>query len=422
MLDLKWIRENPDLFRAGLEAKNTSFDLEKLLELDSQRRTHLKEAEDLKAKRNSSNEEVVRLKKSGKNEEATSLIASLKSISQKIEEIDYKVVEISKKLDIFLYSIPNIIDKTVPISKGADGNKVVRAWGNPRKFDFKPLDHLELATKAGCLSMQWGSKITGAGFPVYKGEGARLERALINFMLDLHTGKHGYTEIWPPALVNRDSMTGTGQLPKFEEDMYRLREEDLFLVPTAEVPVTNLLRDEMLEEKDLPIKFAAYSPCFRREAGSYGKDTRGLSRVHQFDKVELVKFVKPENSLEELESLVADAEAVLQALELSYRVVLLGSGDMSFAAAKCYDLEVWAPATQKWFEVSSCSTFGDFQARRMNIKFRREKTQKLELVHTLNGSGVALARIVLCLLENIQDQNGVDIKKNVPKILKTYFS
>lgn len=420
MLDIKWIRENPDLVRKGLEAKNVKYDLDQLLQLDSERRGLITEVEDLKAKRNSANENVTRLKKSGESQEADALIQSLKSISQKIKEIDELVGGVSLKIDNLSYLIPNMPHESVPIASGATGNKVVRSWGEPKKLSFKGKDHLDLGTAQDILMMGWGTKISGSGFPVYKGLGARLERALINFMLDLHTSKHGYQEVWPPALVNRASMTGTGQLPKFEDDMYRLKDEDYFLVPTAEVPVTNLLRDETLEEKNLPIKFAAYSPCFRREAGSYGKDTRGLSRVHQFDKVELVKFVKPEDSLNELESLTANAEAVLQALELPYRVVLLGSGDMSFSSSKCYDLEVWAPVTEKWFEVSSCSTFWDFQARRMNIRFRREKTQKLEFVHTLNGSGLALARIVLCLLENFQTAEGIS-EKDFPKALAPYL-
>lgn len=417
MLDLKWIRDNPDLVRQGLAAKSVKLELDKLLALDKERRELLQQVEGLKAQRNAANDEIVRLKKS--NQPADKLISSLKESSQKISEIDNKVVDISYSIEEFIYIIPNIPDKSVKVAEGNKGNSVVRTWGEPRKLNFKPLDHLELGTRLGWLSMERGSKITGSGFPVYLGFGARLERALINFMLDLHTAKHGYQEVWPPALVNRISMTGTGQLPKLEADMYRLKDDDLFLVPTAEVPLSNLLRDEMLEEKALPVRFVGYSPCFRREAGSYGKDTRGLSRVHQFDKIELVKFVKPEDSLAELESLVGNAEAVLQALELPYRVVQLGSGDLSFAAAKCYDLEVWAPGSEKWFEVSSCSVFGDFQARRINIKFRRAATKKLELVHTLNGSGVALARTVLCLLENFQTADG---KIEFPKALLPYLS
>ncbi len=420
MLDLKWVRENPDLVRKGLAAKNSRFDLDQLLSLDSQRRSLLKEADDLKAKRNAANDEVLRLKKTGQNDQAQAFIQSLKALSQNIKDIDDKVDVLSKTLTELTYNIPNLPHESVPITKDASGNQVVRTWGTPKKHSFKAKDHLDLGTGMDILLMNWGTKITGSGFPVYKGLGARLERALVNFMLDLHTTHHGYQEIWPPALVNRASMTGTGQLPKFEEDMYRLKDEDYFLVPTAEVPVTNLLRDETLDEKNLPIRFAAYSPCFRREAGSYGKDTRGLSRVHQFDKIELVKFVKPENSLSELESLTAQAEAVLQKLELPYRVVLLGSGDMSFASAKCYDLEVWAPVSEKWFEVSSCSTFWDFQARRMNIRYRDSKTGKLEFVHTLNGSGVALARVVLCLLENFQTESGIQIE-NFPKALQPYL-
>jgi len=416
MLDLKWIRENPDLARKGLLAKASRFDLDELLQLDSQRRSLLKEGEDLKAQRNSANDEIATFKKSGQNQAAEARITSLKTLSQKTKEIDCKVGDLSLKIDIILYNIPNITHESVPLAEGTSGNRVIRSWGEPRNL-AKPKDHLEVGKE--WLSMNWGSKITGAGFPVYKGFGAKLERALINFMIDLHATQHGYTEVWPPALVNRASMTGTGQLPKFEDDMYRLKDEDYFLVPTAEVPVTNLLRDETLDEKDLPIRFVAYSPCFRREAGSYGKDTKGLSRVHQFDKVEMVKFVKPENSLNELEDLVKNAEEVLQALELPYRVLLLGSGDTSFSAAKCYDLEVWAPASQKWFEVSSCSTFGDFQARRMNIRFRRAATRKLEYVHTLNGSGVALARTVLCLLENFQFTG--DNPDQFPKALRPYL-
>ncbi len=418
MLDIKWIRENPDRARKGLAAKNARVDLDALLDLDTRRRSLLTEGEDLKARRNKANNDIVTFKKSGQNDQSEALIASLKTISQKVKEIDDVVGDIELKIGTIMPNIPNIPHDDVPVGEGISANKVVRSWGEPRKFAFKSKEHLELGTKLGWLSMERGAKIAGAAFPVYQGLGARLERALVNFMLDLHTSKHGYQEMWPPALVNRQSMTGTGQLPKFEEDMYRLKDDDLFLVPTAEVPITNLLRDEILEEADLPVKFAAYSPCFRREAGSYGKDTRGLSRVHQFDKVELVKFVKPEDGPAELEALTANAEAVLRALELPYRVVLLGSGDMSFSAAKCYDLEVWAPGTQKWFEVSSCSWFGDFQARRINVKFRRRETKKVELVHTLNGSGVALARVVLCLLENFQTADG---RVELPKALKNYL-
>lgn len=294
----------------------------------------------------------------------------------------------------------------------------MRKWGEPKKFGFNPLTHEELGKKLGWLSFERGSKVTGSAFPVYEGKGARLERGLINFMVDLHAKKHGYEEVWVPHLVNRASMFGTGQLPKMEEDMYKLKEDDYFLIPTAEVPVTNLFRDEILSEKELPKKRVSYTPCFRREAGSYGKETKGLARVHQFDKVELVKIVKPDQGLNELESLVKDAEEVLQLLEIPYRVVELCSVELSFAGAKGYDLEAWAPASERWFEVSSCTWFGDFQARRMNIRFKPAGGQKSEFVHTLNGSGVALARTVLCLLENCQTSKG---EVEFPKALKPYL-
>ena len=423
MLDLKFIRENPDQVAKGLAAKGVTVDLQELLSLDAERRTLLKEAETLKAKRNAASDNIARLKKQG--QPTDDIIAEMKASSQRIADFDAKVGELSEEIEKIALSIPNLPMQNVPVCKGAEGNEVVRTWGEPRKLGFKVKDHLELASKLGLFSMEKGSKITGAGFPVYFGAGAKLERALINFMIDLHVKKHGYTEVWAPAIVNRASMRGTGQIPKMEEDMYALAAGEgeekgaYFLIPTAEVPITNLMRDETIEEKDLPVKYTGYTPCFRKEAGSYGKDTRGLSRVHQFDKVEMVKFVKPEGSERELEALVKDAEEVLQALELPYRVVLLGSGDMSFAAAKCFDLEVWAPAAQKWFEVSSCSLFTDFQARRMNIRYRNAATKKLEFVHTLNGSGLALARIVLCLLENFQDANG---KIVFPKALLPYLS
>jgi len=423
VLDLKFIRENPDLVRKGLSAKGVTVDLDALLQRDAERRRLLQEAEELKARRNQANDRIATLKKEG--QDASEAIHEMKTISQKIGDLDSLVGEAAQKIELLSLAIPNLPSSDVPVAKGAVGNKLVRSWGDPRKFGYKIKDHLELATSLGLFSMEKGSKITGAGFPVYFGLGARLERALISFMIDLHVKKHGYTEVWAPAVVNRASMRGTGQIPKMEEDMYALaagegeEKGSFFLIPTAEVPITNLMRDETIEEKALPIKYTGYTPCFRKEAGSYGKDTRGLSRVHQFDKVEMVKFVKPEGSGEELESLLRDAEEVLQALELPYRVLLLGSGDMSFAAAKCYDLEVWAPATQKWFEVSSCSLFGDFQARRMNIRYRNAATKKLELVHTLNGSGLALARIVLCLLENFQ---GPDGQITFPAALQPYLA
>ncbi len=422
MLDLKFIRENPEIVKKGISAKGVDFDLDALLALDSRRRNLLKEVEELKAQRNETNNQIAKLKKEGKSPE--SIIHGMKAVSQKISLLDSEVGETSQKIDYLALAIPNLPASDVPVARGAEGNVVVRSWGEPKSFNFKPKEHLEIASALGWVSMETGSKISGAGFPVYKGWGAKLERSLISFMLDMHSAKHGYTEVWPPAIVNRASMKGTGQIPKMESDMYALVADEgeekgsHFLIPTAEVPITNFHRDDILDEKELPIKYAGYTPCFRKEAGSYGKDTRGLSRVHQFDKVELVKFVKPETSSEELELLVQDAENILQALELPYRVLLLGSGDMSFAAAKCYDLEVWAPGTQKWYEVSSCSVFGDFQARRMNIRYRDSKTKKTEYVHTLNGSGVALARTVLCILENFQTEDGT---VDFPKALKPYL-
>lgn len=417
MLDLKRVRENPESIKKGVEAKGGSLELDRLLQLDAKRRALIKEVEDLKAQRNAANDEITRLKKEGKTPDQ--VIKSIKTASQKIKNIDGEVGDIDHKIEDIMIFIPNIPHESVPIAPGPKGNKIVRSWGNIRKLEFTGKDHLDLAENLGWLSMDKGSKITGSGFPVYQGFGARLERALINFMVDFHVKNHGYMEMWTPSLVNEESMRGTGQIPKMKEDMYKLEGDNYYLIPTAEVPLTNLLRNEILKEEDLPVKYTAYSPCFRREAGSYGKDTRGLSRVHEFDKIEMVKFVKPEDSLDELEALVKDAEEILQALELPYRVNLLGSGDMSFAASKCYDLEVWAPVTKKWFEVSSCSVFGDFQARRINVRFRRGSSKKVEFVHTLNGSGVALARTVLCLLENFQTQDG---KVEFPKALQPYLS
>lgn len=417
MLDLKLIRENPEQIKHALAKKQVPESLiTELLELDQKRRSLLQEAEQLKQKRNQANDQIAQAKKQGKS--ANEIIGQMKITSQKISELDGHVDDIDTKISNIILTIPNIPDSSVPVGAGATANQVIRQWGKRPTFGFKPKDHIELAQKLGWISFERAVKISGSGFSLFQGQGARLVRALMNFMLELHTTQHGYEEIWPPALVNRKSMTGTGQLPKMEEDMYRLKDDDFYLIPTAEVPVSNIHRDEVLEEKTLPRKYAAYSPCFRREAGSYGKDTRGLSRVHQFDKVELVKFVTPEHSLDELEALVKDAEEVLQLLELPYRVVLLGSGDLSFAAAKCYDLEVYAPGSDRWFEVSSCSTFGDFQARRMNIKYRNDKG-KTEFVHTLNGSGVAFARTILCLLENHQQPDG-SIK--MPRALEPYLA
>lgn len=416
MLDIKFVRENSTLVKEALAKKRVPIEMiDQVLSFDQKRRKFVQEVDGLKALRNDANNQIAKAKKQGKP--VDEIIEGMKTVSQRIADLDTLVGEVDKGMATILCNIPNLPHPSVPIGDDASANKVIRKWGKKPAFDFQPKDHMELAQKLGWISFERGAKLTGSGFILYQNEGAKLIRALINMMLDVHTEKHGYQEVWPPALVNRASMTGTGQLPKMEEDMYRLKDEDLFLIPTAEVPVTNIYRDEILNEKDLPIKLTAYSPCFRREAGSYGKDTKGLSRVHQFDKVELVKFVRPQDSLDELESLVLNAEAVLQLLELPYRVVMLCTGDLSFAAAKCYDLEVYAPGSDKWFEVSSCSMFEDFQARRINIKYRT-KEGKLPFVHTLNGSGVAFARTILCLLENHQQADG---SIRFPKALKKYM-
>lgn len=415
MLDLKFIRDNRDLVKEGLKNKNSNINIDEVIVLDEERRKLLVEAETLKAERNKANDEISTAMKARRNPKE--IIDKMKVVSQKIADFDKKVGELDEKLDKFVYIIPNLPDKSIPVG-GPEANKIVKSWGKNPVFDFQPKSHVELAEHLGIISLGIATKITGSNFILYMGQGARLERALINFMLDLHTKKHGYKEVFPPFLVNRRSMTGTGQLPKFEEDMYKLNNDDLFLIPTAEVPVTNIHANEMLEEERLPICYTAYTACFRREAGSYGKDTKGMIRVHQFDKVEMVKFVKPETSYDELEKLLADAEDVLQILGIPYRINMLASGDISFAAAKCYDIEIFAAGANAYLEVSSCSNFTDFQARRANIRYRQKDTKKPAFVHTLNGSGVALARLVVAILENYQNQDG---NINVPEALVPYM-
>jgi seryl-tRNA synthetase len=418
MLDIKFIRENLEVVKKSLKDRNLKLDLDNLVKLDDARRAILGELEDLRAQKNKANDEISSLLKEKKDAKAK--IASMKKTAERIDELEGELKEINGELDKFLLTIPNVAHSSIPVGD-ASCKKEVRSWGQAPKFDFKPLNHIELSQRLDIIDLPRATKITGTNFILYKGLGARLERALINFMLDLHTKKHGYMEIFPPFLVNRASMTGTGQLPKMEEDMYKLKDDDLFLIPTAEVPVTNIFRDEILNEADLPVYYTAYTACFRREAGSYGKDTKGLIRVHQFDKVEMVKFVKPEDSYNELEKLVNDAEDVLQLLGLPYRVVMLPTGDISFSASKCYDLEAYAAGMDQWLEVSSCSNFESFQARRANIKFRRQGTdgrKTTEYVHTLNGSGVALARIVVAILENYQQKDGSVI---IPQALRPYF-
>ena len=415
MLDIKFIRENLDLVKESLSARNLNLDLDTFIKIDEARRKHLLELEELRAKQNKANNEISALLKQKKDTKVA--ISSMKEISAKIDGLGDKLKELEKQLDKILLNIPNIPHSSIPRGDSAN-NKIVRSWGNIPKFNFKPATHIDLAQNLDIIDFARASKITGSNFILYKGWGEKLERALINFMLDLHTKKHGYTEVFPPFLVNRMSMTGTGQLPKLEDDMYRLKDDDLFLIPTAEVPLTNIFRDEILSEESLPVYYTAYTACFRREAGSYGKDTKGLIRVHQFDKVELVKFVKPETSYDELEKLVSDAEEVLQLLGLPYRVVMLSTQDLSFAASICYDLEAYASGLDKWLEVSSCSNFEAFQARRSNIKFRRKDTQKTDFVHTLNGSGVALARTVAAILENYQQPDGSIL---IPEALRSYL-
>lgn len=417
MLDIKFIRENAELVKKSLLERNLKLDLDNLIEVDDSRRKALAELEVLRAEKNKANDEISLLLKEKKDPLAR--ISSMKEISGKMDTLEERLREAGAELDELLLIIPNIPHSTLPRGD-ASQNKTVRSWGELPKFDFKPVTHMEISQNLDIIDLPRATKITGSNFILYKGWGAHLERALINFMLDLHTKKHGYTEIFPPFLVNRASMTGTGQLPKLEEDMYRLKDDDLFLIPTAEVPVTNIFRDEILGEEKLPIYYTAYTACFRREAGSYGKDTKGLTRVHQFDKVEMVKFVKPEDSYTELEKLVGDAEEVLQVLGLPYRVIMLSTQDLSFAASKCYDLEAYAAGVDKWLEVSSCSNFEAFQARRANIRFRRTVGTKkqTEYLHTLNGSGVALARTVIAILENYQQNDGSVI---IPLALRPYL-
>ncbi len=415
MLDIKFIRENLDLVKQSLANRNSKLNLDEVVSLDESRRKVLAELEDLRAQKNKANDEISRLLKEKKDPKEK--IASMKSISEQSAKLEDELRQAEEKLNTVLLIIPNICHSTVPVG-APDQAKIIRTWGEPKKPDFKPLTHIEIAEHLDIIDFPRSTKISGANFILFKGWGAKLERALINFMLDLHTKKHNYTEISPPYLVNRKTMTGTGQLPKMEDDMYKIQGEDLFLIPTAEVPVTNIYSDEILDEKQLPIYLTAYTACFRKEAGSYGKDTRGMMRVHQFDKVEMVKFVKPENSYDELETLVANAEEVLQALGLTYRVIALTTQDISFAASKCYDLEAYAPGIDKWLEVSSCSNFENFQARRANIKYRKQDTKKTDFVHTLNGSGVALARTVIAILENYQQKDGSVI---IPECLRSYL-
>ncbi|MGI6099251.1 MAG: serine--tRNA ligase [Lentisphaerae bacterium] len=403
MLDIKRIRENPDELRDGLKRRyHDTAPVDALLACDQERRTLVTRVEELKSRRNAISREVGQKRKAG--EDTTVLQNEVRAMGDTIAAMDQQIREVDERQSALLLSIPNIPCPTIPTGPDADSNRVVRIIGTPPEFDFTPLDHVALGERLGLFDLPRATRMTGSGFPLMLGAGARLQRALIQFMLDLHTEKHGYTEMLPPFVVNRDAMRGTGQLPKMEDDMYHCERDDLWLVPTAEVPVTNYYREEIID-RPLPIAFTAYTPCFRREAGSAGKETRGILRVHQFDKVEMVRFVDPATSYDELELLVSHAEDVLKTLDLHYRVIELCSGDISFSAAKCYDIELWAPGQKGWLEVSSCSNFEDFQARRANIRYR-DADGKPRFVHTLNGSGVALPRLVIAILEQGQQADG----------------
>jgi len=418
MLDAKFVRAEPERVRQALINRNMDTGaLDEFLALDEQRRKDVFEVEQLKAERNTVSEEIARMKK--EKQDASAEIERMREVSQRIKQMDSDISEIEARASQILLNIPNIPHDTTPVGKDESANVIVRAWGERREFSFEPAPHWELATALDIIDFDRGSKIAGSGFILYKGLGARLERSLISWMLDVHTSEHGYREVFPPFLVNCKAMTGTGQLPKFEEDMYHTdKNDDLFLDPTAEVPVTNIYMDEILDASQIPIYHAAYTACFRREAGSAGKDTRGLLRVHQFDKVELVKFVAPETSYDEHEKLLADAVAIVERLGIPYRIVLLSTGDIGFSAAKCYDIEIYAPGVDKWLEVSSCSNFEAYQARRANIRYRPEPGAKPDFVHTLNGSGVALPRLVVALMENYQQADGTIV---VPEVLRPYL-
>ena len=403
MLDIKFIRANPELVRNAILNKNEKADLDALLKSDELRRKLQFDFDQLKTRQNQVSQTIAQKKKA--KEDATDLLQEMSAVADEIKTLNTALNEANARLENLLLQVPNVPHPSVPVGSDESANKIVREWGSKPCFDFEPLDHLVIAERNRLLDLPRGAKLSGSGFPVYTGRGAALERALINFMLNFHIQEHGYTEVSVPVLVNRKTMTGTGQLPKLEDDMYRVDLDDLFLIPTAEVPVTNLHADEVLRQDQLPLKYVSYTPCFRREAGSYGKDTRGLQRLHQFNKVEMVRLVEPESSYNALEEMLLDAERILQALGLHYRVVQLCTGDLSFASAKTYDLEVWAPGVGKYLEISSVSNFDDFQARRANIRYR-DKDGKPRFLHTLNGSGLATPRLFIALLENYQNATG----------------
>ena len=415
MLDIKTIRNDPELIKRVLLQRLMELDVDRIIALDRERRNLLQEAEELKYKRNQASGEIGRLKKSG--EDIFAAVRDMKMVAEKIHLFDGMIRKLSDGLNELLIRVPNLPQPDVPVGPDMRAAIIVREEGEKREFDFSPRDHMELGESLDLIDFKRAAKISGSHFALFKGQGALLERALINFMLDQHTVNNGYTEISPPFVSNRETMMGTGQLPLLEEDMYHLKRDDYFLIPTAEVPITNIHRGEVLKESDLPIKYVGYTPCFRREAGSYGKETRGLLRIHQFDKVEMVKLVRPDTSYREHEELLENAEGILKKLQLPYRVVMLPTGELSFASSKCYDIEAWAPGQKEWLEVSSVSNFEDFQARRANIRYRDGKG-KIHFVHTLNGSGLALPRIVVAILENYQQADGSVI---VPEVLRPYM-
>jgi seryl-tRNA synthetase len=420
MLDLNYVRNNLDHVRAALEARGFPVAaLDDFAALDAERRRVIAESDALNAQRNSSSREIGALMKDGKKEEAETRRREVGELKERIAELERSRDDAERRMQELLAAVPNVPHESVPVGKDEGANEEVGRWGDAPRFDFEPQDHVDIGTRLGILDLERAAKIATARFAILKGAGARLERALINFMLDVHTREHGYEETLPPFIVNRDSLFGTGQLPKFEQDLFKLTDErGLYLIPTAEVPVTNIHRDEILDAVDLPLKFVSYTPCFRSEAGSYGRDTRGVIRQHQFDKVELVKLSLPENSYDELEALTRDAETILQKLGLHYRVVTLSTGDMSGASAKTYDIEVWLPSQNTFREISSCSNFESYQARRAQIRFRRSGGAKPEYVHTLNGSGLAVGRTWLAILENYQQQDGSVL---IPEALRPYM-
>jgi seryl-tRNA synthetase len=416
MLDLKFVRGNVDRVNQILLDRQMDMDLKPLLELDEGRRRILKDVEELKHRRNIASEEISRSKR--EKVDATERIEEMREVSQTIKSLDQELAAIEEEFKEFLLLIPNIPHESVPVGKDEKDNPVVKTWGTAPDLGFEPKPHWDVGESLGILDFERAARMTGARFVLYWGLGAALERALISFMLDTHTKRHGFTEVLPPFMVNSTSLLGTGQLPKFKEDLFKLEGLDYYLVPTAEVPVTNIHMNEVLEENDLPRYYTAYTPCFRSEAGSYGKDTRGLIRQHQFNKVEMVKFVKPETSYDELESLLSCAETILRELEIHYRVVMLCTGDLGFSSSKTYDIEVWLPGQSTYREISSCSNFEDFQARRANIRFRRKGQNKTELVHTLNGSGLAVGRTLVAILENYQQADGTVV---IPRVLRPYL-